>query len=304
MNNSIHCKLWNKITCPFPNLNGAAVEVWDWISNFIQHLTLRVIDYSCWNKIYVSKRGSWWWKIKLEPYDSMQSIEYRSPTDFIYMYPIFKWVQWLDKYGSGAGIFSQELSPVATPYYNQAIFSNLMRWKTSQVISEIVPLRWRHNDHDSVSNHQPHGCLLNRLFRRRSKKTSKLRVTGLCVGNSPGPVNSPHKGPVTRKMFPFDDVIMTKKLIDSWCPRDLQQSPVIRRFKLTWYSPYVFLTDNDNLHVSLHIHVFGENVCLFSFCCLYLTPHDEYTLKRLIEQPLLVSKIKCQPLYIEHLHNW
>ena len=28
------------------------------------------------------------------------------------------------------------------------------------------------------------------------------------VGNSPGPVNSPHKGPVTRKMFPFDDVIM------------------------------------------------------------------------------------------------
>ena len=69
-------------------------------------------------------------------------------------------------------------------------------------------LQWRHIDHDSVSNHQPHGCLLNRLFRRRSKKTSKLRVTGLCVGNSSGPVNSPHKGPVTRKMFPFDDVIM------------------------------------------------------------------------------------------------
>ena len=67
---------------------------------------------------------------------------------------------------------------------------------------------WRHNDHDGVSNHQPQGCLRNRLFRRRSKKTSKLRVTGLCVGNSPGPVNSPHKGPVTRKMFPFDDVIM------------------------------------------------------------------------------------------------
>ena len=69
-------------------------------------------------------------------------------------------------------------------------------------------LQWRHNEHDSVSNHQPYDCLLNRLFRRRSKKTSNLRVTGLCVGNSPGPVNSPHKGPVTRKMFPFDDVIM------------------------------------------------------------------------------------------------
>ena len=72
-------------------------------------------------------------------------------------------------------------------------------------------LLWRHNGHDSVSNHQPHGCLLNRLFRRRSKKTSKLRVTGLCVGNSPGPVNSPHKVPDTRKMFPFDDVIMANE---------------------------------------------------------------------------------------------
>ena len=44
-------------------------------------------------------------------------------------------------------------------------------------------LQCRHNWHDGVSNHQPHDCLLNRLFRRRSKKTSKLRVTGLCEGN-------------------------------------------------------------------------------------------------------------------------
>ena len=48
------------------------------------------------------------------------------------------------------------------------------------------PLRWRHNGRDSVSNHQPHGCFVNRLFRHRSKKTPKLRVTGLCAGNSPG----------------------------------------------------------------------------------------------------------------------
>ena len=52
--------------------------------------------------------------------------------------------------------------------------------------SSFESLRWRHNERDSVSNHQPHDCLLNRLFRRRSKKTSRLRVTGLCVGNSPG----------------------------------------------------------------------------------------------------------------------
>ena len=70
------------------------------------------------------------------------------------------------------------------------------------------PLHWRHNGHDSVSDHQHHDCLLNRLFRRRSKKISKLRVTGLCAGIHRRPVNSPHKWPVTRKMFPFDDVIM------------------------------------------------------------------------------------------------
>ena len=54
------------------------------------------------------------------------------------------------------------------------------------VMVDIMALRWRHNDHAGVSNHQPHGCLLNRSFRRKSKKTSKLRVTGLCAGNSPG----------------------------------------------------------------------------------------------------------------------
>ena len=47
-------------------------------------------------------------------------------------------------------------------------------------------LRWLHNGHDGVSNHQPHHCLLYCLFGCRSKKTLKLRITGLCAGNSPG----------------------------------------------------------------------------------------------------------------------
>ena len=46
-------------------------------------------------------------------------------------------------------------------------------------------LHWRHNGRDDVSNHLPHDYLLNRLSRRRSKKASKLRVTGLCAGNWP-----------------------------------------------------------------------------------------------------------------------
>ena len=46
-------------------------------------------------------------------------------------------------------------------------------------------LQWRHNGHDGVANHQPYHCLLHRLFRCRSHKTSKFRVTGLFVENSP-----------------------------------------------------------------------------------------------------------------------
>ena len=66
-------------------------------------------------------------------------------------------------------------------------------------------LQWRHDERNGVSNHQCPDCLLNRLFRRRSKNTSKLCVTGLYAGNSPV---TPHKELVTRKMFLFNDVIM------------------------------------------------------------------------------------------------
>ena len=62
----------------------------------------------------------------------------------------------------------------------------------------------RHTGCGSVSNHQPRDCLLNRIFRRRSKNTSKLRVTGLCAGNSPGTV--------TRSFDVFFDLCLNKQL--------------------------------------------------------------------------------------------
>ena len=54
-------------------------------------------------------------------------------------------------------------------------------------------------------------CLLKRLFRCRSKKTSKLRVTGLCEGKSPVTGEFPSQRASTRKMFPFDDVIISSE---------------------------------------------------------------------------------------------
>ena len=63
---------------------------------------------------------------------------------------------------------------------------------TGRPLTNVVPthccalsLQWRHNEHDCVSNHQRLDGLLIHLFSCRSKKTSKLRVTGLCEGNSP-----------------------------------------------------------------------------------------------------------------------
>ena len=68
-----------------------------------------------------------------------------------------------------------------------------------------LSLQWRHNGgFDGVSNHQPYYCLLNRLWRCRSK----LRVTGHCARNSPVTGEFTAQMLITRKMFPFNDVSM------------------------------------------------------------------------------------------------
>ena len=56
------------------------------------------------------------------------------------------------------------------------------------------PLQCCHNGHHGVSNQQHDNCLLNRLFRRRPTRTSKLRITGLCAGNSPVTGEFPAQG--------------------------------------------------------------------------------------------------------------
>ena len=76
-------------------------------------------------------------------------------------------------------------------------------------------LQWRHNGHDSISNHQPYECLLSRLIRQRSKKTSKLHVTGLCAGNSPEAGEFPAQRASNVENVPFDDVIMDNDILAS-----------------------------------------------------------------------------------------
>ena len=89
-------------------------------------------------------------------------------------------------------------------------------WDVDQTLNPQKTLKWRHTQCNGVSNHQRLECLLNCLFRRRSKKTSNIGVTGLCEGIQRWQVDFPHKGPVTRKIFSFDDVIMTHYILPSW----------------------------------------------------------------------------------------
>ena len=71
------------------------------------------------------------------------------------------------------------------------------------------PLQWRHNVRDGVTNYHPNDCLLNRFFSSADQRKHLNSVSLVFVrGIHRWPVNSPHKWPVTRKMFPFDDVIM------------------------------------------------------------------------------------------------
>ena len=138
----------------------------------------------------------------------------------------------------------------------------------------ILSLQWRHNERDGISNHQPHECLLNRLFGRRSRKTSKLRVTGLCVG------------PVTRKMFPFDDVIMLENSLGS----DLlifqyifvikYRQTLLRVSSLSMAIPLI-------TGAALKIHVMWSVLCLE----VYFSKKSDWTVLQRIPATIFVNKI-------------
>ena len=94
------------------------------------------------------------------------------------------------------GNFLTLLSMCPIPIYMVFIYIYIiLKWHYMQ------SLQSRHNEHDGISNHQPHDCKLNHLLRRRSKKTSKLRITGRWDGNSLATGEFPAQMPVTQKTF-------------------------------------------------------------------------------------------------------
>ena len=85
---------------------------------------------------------------------------------------------------------------------------SLSVWDHHQMCYRWIPLQWRHNGCYGISNHQSHKCLLNYLFRCKSKKTSKLRITGLCAGNSPVTSEFPTQRFSNVENVSIDDIIM------------------------------------------------------------------------------------------------
>ena len=86
----------------------------------------------------------------------------------------------------------------------------------------IHSLQWRHNERGGVSGADQ---------RKHQSSGSLAFVRGIhrC------PVNSPHKGPVTRKMFPFDAVIMSDVHMRLWfysCTHLLDRT--YREFHFVW----------------------------------------------------------------------
>ena len=81
-------------------------------------------------------------------------------------------------------------------------------------MQHLSALQWCHNGHNGVSTHQSHHCLLNVYSSADQRKHQSSASLAFVWGINRWPVKSPHKWPVTRKVFPFDDVIMV--LLDMW----------------------------------------------------------------------------------------
>ena len=112
-----------------------------------------------------------------------------------------------------------------------------------------------------------------------------------------GPVNSPHKWPVTRKMFPFDDVIVYTY---TWSPRD-RSSKATEQLRPQWSRFFQCLTHLGLSYTSVHpetksslvqinvCHLFGDKPLSEPILVYYQLNPWEYTSMK--------TELKCYNAY-------
>ena len=130
-----------------------------------------------------------------------------------------------------------------------------------QLSYQITTSHYRHNRRDGVSNHRRLDCLLNCLFRSRSKKTSKLRVTGLCEGNSPVTGEFPVQRASNAKTFPCNE--MASSLTTVFRKGNTNTAENYRLISLTCVSCKLF--EHIICH---HIHDHLDRHSIFRLCSM------------------------------------
>ena len=76
-------------------------------------------------------------------------------------------------------------------------------------------MQWHHNELNGVSNHPASRLFAQPFVQAQIKEKSKLRVTGLCEGNSPVTGEFPTQRASNKENVSFDDVIMVFQVSQS-----------------------------------------------------------------------------------------
>ena len=134
------------------------------------------------------------------------------------------------------------------------------------VCSQKNTLQWRDNERDGVSNHQPHDCLLNHLFRHWWKKTSKLRTTGLCEGTSP----------VTGE-FPTQRASNAQHVTIWWRNHELFSGEPQATTVLFWCIFYLFLWLIPDIVINVALPAHSQNIIGLLHSVIVISVQFQYT---------------------------
>ena len=165
-----------------------------------------------------------------------------------------------DLFDLGTGWFHPHFPWSTADTWAICVGPRVSEWPGVQSTSvRIIPtdsLQWRLNEPDGASNHRHLDCLLNYVLRRRSERRYQSFMPLASVrGVHRWPVDSPPKGPATRKMFPFGDVVV--HLMSPNSIRNIYRCGLAHTY-IKYISPHILI------HIYVHTrcapHDAGETV--------------------------------------------